>query len=254
MKKILIIGDTGKFADTIENVLAPPDFNIFYSHDQKDGFNIASRYSPDLILFCCNSGIKELNDIKKFSSDDTLAVIPLIVIAENFSFEEQRAAMELGADDYIPSAYLKSTLHNSIEKRFKKLSLLKQSIYDAVNSLDEQDTLKEKNDHILIKLGNKIKLVEFSEIICITALKEYSKIFTTDNCKIIVRKSLKAWIKLLPAKSFIRIHRATIININYIEEITKSNTRTYTVHLKSLKESFDFSYRYANLMRRTFPS
>jgi DNA-binding LytR/AlgR family response regulator len=85
-------------------------------------------------------------------------------------------------------------------------------------------------------------------------LKEYSKIKTNDNLEILVRKSMRNWVKLLPSNSFLRIHRATIININFIDKISQTNSRIYTVSLKGIKDTFDFSYRYANIMRRSFPT
>ena len=65
---------------------------------------------------------------------------------------------------------------------------------------------------------------------------------------------MRNWVKVLPAKSFLRIHRATIINLEYVDKISQANGRTYTVSLKGVKDTFDFSYRYANVMRQTFPS
>ena len=62
------------------------------------------------------------------------------------------------------------------------------------------------------------------------------------------------WLGAVSVPSFLQIHRATIINIDYIEKIVKSNERTYTVHLKNIPETFDFSQRYTNIMRRTFPT
>jgi two-component system LytT family response regulator len=131
---------------------------------------------------------------------------------------------------------------------------LKASFTSQTNYFEEEANQPQIDDHILIKIGNKLKLIKFSEIVCITALKEYSKLTTKDNCKIVVRKSLKNWMSLLPAKCFLQIHRATIINIDYIEKIVKTNERTYTVNLINVQESFDISHRYANIIRHKFPT
>ncbi len=254
MKKILIIENRERITNRIEAILPDQDFKLFLSHDREDGYKIAARYLPDLILFCCCDGDDDLEFVKKICTNEALSLIPLIVITGDFSVEKQRAAMDLGADDCIPEAFIERSLFNSVNKRFLKLSRIKQTVQNAINAFDEYNDVKGSNDHVLVKIGSKLKLIEFSEIVCITALKEYSKIITRENFKIIVRKSLKAWLKMLPAKSFLRIHRATIINIDYIKEIKRTNERTYTVHLKYIKETFDFSYRYANILRHTFPT
>lgn len=254
MKKVLIIEIDGEISGKIENILTLPDYNIFFSHNQDEAYKIAVTYLPDIILFCICNGKDDLNFINKICSNPDLSSVPLIIISKNYSFEEQRAVMQLGVDDYIPSVFLNSSLLYSIEKRFIKLSVIKNNVHNSITTFDENNGTVKRNDHILVKIGNKLKLVEFSEIICITALKEYSKIITGDNSRIVVRKSLKKWLDTLPSESFLRIHRSTIININYIEKIIKINERTYTVHLKNIKETFDFSHRYANIMRRTFPT
>ncbi len=252
MKKVLIIETSGEISAKIEKILTYPDYKIFFSHDNIDGYKIAVHYLPDLILLCYKKGVDDLKFIKKICTDEIFAIIPLIIIVENYSIEGQREVMDAGADDYISAEFLERSIFTSVNNRFSKLSLIKQSIHNSLNTFDGYNGAAKKNDHVLVKIGNKLKLIEFSEIICIIALREYSKIITENNCNIIVRKSLKNWVKDLPSEIFLRIHRATIININYIEEITKVNERTYTVHLKNIKETFDFSHRYANIMRHTF--
>jgi DNA-binding LytR/AlgR family response regulator len=64
---------------------------------------------------------------------------------------------------------------------------------------------------------------------------------------------MRNWIDILPPNAFLRIHRGTIINLNYIDKINQTGVRTYTVSLKGITSVFDFSYRYANIMRRSFP-
>ena len=241
-------------AGRIETILSGSDFKLFFSGNYNDGYKIAARYLPDIIIIIRGIRNEGPAPLKNLCSDEALSGIPVLIISEDFSVEELREVMNLGADDYMPAAFLENSLLNSIEKRLEKITRIKQHIHSSIISFDEKQKEDEQNDHILVKIGNKLKFVEYSDIVCITALKEYSKIITKENLKIIVRKSLRSWIRMLPAKSFLRIHRATIININYIDEIIKTNERTYTVHLKCIKESFDFSHRYANLMRRTFPT
>jgi two-component system LytT family response regulator len=162
--------------------------------------------------------------------------------------------MELGVEDYLPEQFIQSSLLNTIFNRFEKRRKMKQFLIDQINNFEEIEKPTKQADHLLVKLGTKIKLVKFSDIVCITAMKEYSKIKTNGNLDILVRKSMRNWVKMLPPNAFLRIHRATIINLNFIDKISQSNNRTYTVSLKGIKDTFDFSYRYANIMRRSFPS
>ena len=254
LKKILVIQNNEDGIRRIDTLLPEDEFEIFYSHNIKDGLEISLRYFPDLILLCIkdDTGISDL--LQRLNEEEKTCLIPLIVISENNSTALMRKVMELGADDYLPAEMIDSSLLIAVNKRFNKITRLKEIISNQINSLEGGNGKHQNDDHILVKIGNRLKLIKFNEIICITAMKEYSKIRTKDDCKIIVRKSLKNWISILPTVSFLQIHRGTIINIDYIEKIIKTNDRTYTVHLKYISETFDFSHRYANVMRHTFPT
>lgn len=254
LKKILIIENASEELKNIELLLPQSEFEIYFSHNKKDGLEIAARYLPDLILFFFSNGKSDLELLNKIFDNETALNLPLIVISNDSSFDQQRAVMEIGADDYIPITLLEISLLKSVRKRFEKLTNIKVRLNKEIDTFDEITSSSRNDDHILVKIGNKLKLVKFSEMVCVLAMKEYSKIITKDNCKIIVRKSLRNWIKILPKNLFLRIHRATIINLDCVDKIVRTNERTYTVHLKNIEETFDFSHRYANIMRHTFPT
>lgn len=254
MKKILVIQSNENDLKEIDTILSKNEFEIFYSHNLKDGLEIAVRYQPNLILFYLSNSDTDFEILTGITTEEKTLLIPLIVISQKNSFDRQRKVMDIGADDYLSVEMLEKSLLSSINKRLDKLSKLKTYVNNQINSFEEENGRNKRDDHILVKIGNKLKLIKFTEIVCITALKEYSKLTTKDNCKIVVRKSLKNWITVLPSKSFLQIHRATIINIDCIEKIVKTNERTYTVNLKNNSGTFDFSHRYANIMRQTFPS
>ena len=255
LKKVLVIQNSKNTLNQIDSILPKEEFEIFYSHNRQDGLEISFHYLPDVILFFLDDNDNSMDVLSKITAGEKTSSIPLIVISENNSFEQLRKVMNLGADDFLTADSLGKSLLICINRRLDKFSKLKETISNEINSFEEDSSGKAKrDDHILVKIGNKLKLVKFDEIVCITALKEYSKLMTKDNLKIVVRKSLKNWVAVLPARSFLQIHRATIININFIDKIVKTNERTYTVHLKYISETFNFSHRYANIMRRTFPS
>lgn len=250
----MVIQNSDDELKEIDKVLSTNDFELFYSHKLKDGLEISLRYQPDLILFYLKNNDSGIEVISRITGEEKTASVPVIVVSESNSFEQQRRVMELGADDYIPAGFTEASLLGSINKRLEKIARITTGISNRINSFDGENGKGKRDDHILVKIGNKLKLVKFADIVCITAMKEYSTITTFENCKIIMRKSLKNWISVLPSKSFLQIHRATIINIDYIDKIVKSSERTYTVHLKHIDETFDFSQRYANIMRNTFPT
>jgi DNA-binding LytR/AlgR family response regulator len=251
--KVLIIENKDINLKIIDDILDPDRYEINYSHDKNDGVEIAIRYLPDVIIFLY-SGSDDKVFLNRLIGNERTCGLVLITVSNNPSFEEQRTLMEMGAEDYIPVSFIEKSLLNSIQSRLKRASILKEKLNDEINSFEAVKPQVKRDDHIIIKIGRKIKLIKFSEIVCISALKEYSCIRTSSNLEIIARKSMRNWSKVLPENNFLRIHRATIINLNFIDKIVHASPRIYTVSLKGVKETFNFSYRYANIMRRTFPT
>ena len=236
----------------MDDVSGSLEFAVHCALDKKDGVEIAFYYIPDLILFHYNDG-QDVVYLQEILSHEATASIPIIIISSTPSFEEQRKFMEMGVEDYLPESYIRTSLLKTIRKKFEKIGKIKANLNEQMDSFEKIGAGHKQKDHLLVKLGTKLKLIKFTDIVCITALKEYTKIKTAENTEVLVRKSMRNWIDILPPNSFLRIHRATIINLSFIDKINQTGVRTYTVSLKGADNVFDFSYRYANIMRRSFP-
>lgn len=255
LKKILIIENAAACESGTESVLTEAGYKTYTSAGDKDGIEIACHYHPDLII--CNAKTHEdgFKTLEFLCSDSSTETIPIIFIADTYDKTKMRKAMELGADDYLTKPLDINSLKRAIQTVFKKREALKQKmILNLSASFGDEENEPVKNDHILIKIGTKLKFIKYTNIVCINALKEYSQVITSDNCKITVRKSLRNWMELLPPKAFLRIHRATIVNMEYVEKIVKTNSRSYEVYLQIIKDPFQLSQRFANIMRKSFPS
>lgn len=255
MKKVLIVEEKSGPENGIATELIDAGFKTYISAGDEDGVEIAVNYQPDLII--CNTKKKEdgFNVLQQLRANESTDTLPIIFLTKEFDNAVFRKAMELGADDYLAYPIETKILVSSINALFSKREKLKEKLILQLSaSFGDEEQPHKKNDHILVKIGNKLKFVRFNCIVVITALKEYSQVITNDNCRIVVRKSLRNWEDLLPGQSFLRIHRATIVNMDYVEKIEKTSQRSYEVHLKNIDEPFQLSQRFANIMRKTFPS
>jgi DNA-binding LytR/AlgR family response regulator len=253
LKKILIIHNEQEEDFEYLSVLESSGYSIYITSGESDGLKIADRYIPDVIVCELDDYEKELKFIKGLNENDLTECIPLLLITSTGQAAHIRAAMELGADDVLVKPFNYESLLGSIKKRLRKIEVLKAKLTEEIISTENVFPNQPKNiDHILIKIGKRLKLIEFSRIVCISALKEYSKITIDDGSKIVVRKSIKNWVETLPSKDFLRIHRATIVNMSFLEKIEKSGNRNYDVYLKNISTPFPLSQRYGNIMRKTF--
>jgi two-component system LytT family response regulator len=253
LKKIILIQSNHDHDSDFQEVLENAGYVTYIIAGEFDGLKIAERYPANAIVCELDDFEKELKLIKELNQNPVTEYIPLLLITSAGQLAHIRAAMELGADDVLIKPINTDSLIRSLNTRLRKVDILREKLTDNIISTESAFSEKQKRtDHILVKIGKKLKIVEFSSIVCITALKEYSKLITEDGSKIVVRKSIRNWVETLPGKDFLRIHRATIINMTFLDKIEKSGNRGYCVYLKNIPEAFPMSQRYGNIMRKTF--
>jgi DNA-binding LytR/AlgR family response regulator len=75
---------------------------------------------------------------------------------------------------------------------------------------------------------------------------------TADGAKTLTSKPLREWEERLPENCFCRIHRSTIVNMDYIDRIEEWFNHSFRLTLKGLQEPFVISRRYAAMIRHRF--
>ncbi|WP_299160042.1 LytTR family DNA-binding domain-containing protein [uncultured Tenacibaculum sp.] len=79
---------------------------------------------------------------------------------------------------------------------------------------------KEVDDFMLVKSGNKHHKVIINDILFIESLKDYIKIHTINNKRIVSKYRISEIEQELKDASFLRVHRSYIINIDKISAFT----------------------------------
>ncbi len=245
MKKILIIEDDVSIQQVITDVLENEGFATFTAQNGKAGLNLAKEILPDLII--CDVMMPVMDGYEVISTllkEKETSLIPFIFLSARVEKDNIRHGMELGADDYLTKPFKIEDLLNSVEIRLKK----KEILFNFVNESREKTSEEEKVDkdgYLALKHNGGPELVKVHSIICITAFADYTNVFTIEGKRLVVRRLLKEWEKILPENIFLRIHRSTIININSIEKIENWFNNSLSVHLKNLDERFIISRRHS---------
>jgi DNA-binding LytR/AlgR family response regulator len=97
---------------------------------------------------------------------------------------------------------------------------------EATNNAIELINLKKINQekassnrtHMLLKADKRLVKVKISDIIYVEAAWEYAKVYTKDQCLMILSQ-IKNLERELEMSSFYRIHRSFLINLNYVSYI-----------------------------------
>ncbi len=110
----------------------------------------------------------------------------------------------------------------------------------------------EYGDRIFLETDGHPRFVKLETIVCLVAADDHSELFTSDGKKTLVLKSLREWEERLPERYFPRIHRSTMINLEYVERIEAGFNRAYRVFLRGFPEPFAMSRRHASKLKQTF--
>lgn len=129
----------------------------------------------------------------------------------------------------------------------KLLSVPLENSSGTVAGRESQNVIQ--NSFMMTK-GNTRKLIRLSEVKVLRADAEYSWIHWGAGQKMLFRKTLKCWEKTLPASQFIRIHRNAIINLAFLDYVSKASTGRPVIHLKEFDEPLEVSHRKISMLNR----
>ncbi|MDL2277370.1 LytTR family transcriptional regulator [Parabacteroides sp. OttesenSCG-928-G07] len=102
---------------------------------------------------------------------------------------------------------------------------------ELIETIREEDKPVEVIDRISVKDGARIHIVHLEELHCLQASGDYVTLFTATG-QYIKEQTMKYFEIHLPP-TFVRIHRSTIINTDYIMRVELFGKETYQVRLKN---------------------
>lgn len=150
-------------------------------------------------------------------------------------------AFEINAIDYLLKPVQPERLAKTLER-----------LFETGEKREAAGRILEYDDHLFIEIGERSRFLKVGSIKCICADGDYTHVFTDDGKKYLVTKPLKEWEERLPVKYFVRIHRSTIVNLEFIEKVETWFSRSYQIHLREMKEPLTVSRRYASQLKTKF--
>jgi two-component system, LytTR family, response regulator len=191
------------------------------------------------------SGVKAINDLKpdllfldiqlpKLNGFEILELIehfPVIIFTTAYD-QFALKAFEMNATDYLLKPFSLDRFDAALQKAFGKLKS-KRDETPVVEKLIE--TISEKVeyiDRVVVKSGNKIKVVPAEKIIYVEAQDDYVMIYAEDS-KLLKEKTMKYFEAHLNPSHFVRIHRSYIVNVNFIGQLEHFTKDSYLVILKN---------------------
>ncbi len=120
---------------------------------------------------------------------------------------------KLNATDYLLKPFGYDEFLKAVQKAYRLFELENNSA----------TAVEANNDFLFLKSEYKIRKINYNNILYIEGLKDYIKVFTSNDPKPIMSlNSLRAIEQKLPEDIFMSVHRSFIVNLNKIEVIDRS--------------------------------
>lgn len=242
-KKILIVEDDKELRRNILILLEEEGYKVFACEAAERAIDILKNNTVDLII--CDimlPGMSGYDFLKLLFSRDNFSAIPFIFLSAKAERHDLRLGMELGADDYVFKPFKADDLLKSIKTRLNRFETIKKTKGKIVSETDSKKTYS-LSDRFLVDERNKAKFIQISAIKYIAAQNQYSLMVISDLERHLIRKSLNSWEASLPEKNFLRIHRSTIINLDFVSRIEKSNTNKMRIYIAGFEAPLEVSKR-----------
>jgi len=131
---VLVIDDEGPYSRVVAEVLAKKGFRVRTAAHGPSGLFAAKRDQPDLILLdIMMPEMDGLAVIRKIRAEPTLSQTPVVVISALAAEEDSRAALEAGADAFLPKPFTMEELTLAIGP-FVNLEMAQDPIEHAAGS------------------------------------------------------------------------------------------------------------------------
>lgn len=170
MNTILLIEDNFEVRENIAEILELANYKVITAENGKVGVEKALQERPDLII--CDIMMPVLDGygvLHLINKNEQLRHVPFIFLTAKAERTDFRKGMEMGADDYITKPFTDIEILNSIERRLRKVEMLKKEYAPDIMGIQEfmkdsgrEDALKSLSEGRNINHYKKKQLI-FSE-------------------------------------------------------------------------------------------
>ena len=224
--KALIIDDEKLARDIIINYLGNNN-EIEVVGECSNGFDGIKRIEaiqPDIVFLDI-----QMPKISGFEMLELLDVHPEIIFTTAFDSYALKA-FEVNATDYLLKPFSIKRFNEALDKAVEKVKNkmgIKNGYTKLLSSVNENISYI---DRIVVKTNQKITIIPIEKVKFIEAQDDYVMIHS-ELGKFLKKQTMKYYEEHMDEKTFIRIHRSFIVNINKVKQIDLLEKESYILLL-----------------------
>lgn len=157
-------------------------------------------------------------------------------------------AFEKNAVDYLLKPLDEDRFRQAITRALKRKKMEDGGLENLLGSLRQVNHKGSYDSHIFVQKSEKLFNLPVEEIVYLEASGDYT-IISTKNDQFVSSSGIGKLEEMMNPDIFIRVHRSTIVNVNYLKEIERHFNGGMVVKMQSGK-SFPVSRTYAKQIRK----
>jgi two-component system LytT family response regulator len=207
----------------------------------KDAVEMIDNLKPDLIFLDV-----QMPGMNGFDVLDDITHDPYVVFTTAYD-QYAIKAFEKNAVDYLLKPIDQERFQLAVKRALERMKTEQYNVGELLRDMKTENKTS-YDSHIFVQKSEKLINLAVEEIMFLEASGDYT-ILTTKSDQFVSSSGIGKLEEILNPEIFIRVHRSTIININFLKEIEKHFNGGMIVKMQSGK-SFPVSRTYAKLIRK----
>jgi two-component system LytT family response regulator len=200
-----------------------------------------NKEKPDLIFLDV-----QMPGMTGFDVLDEIDHDPFVIFTTAYDQYAIRA-FEKNAVDYLLKPIDHERFKLAVERAITQMKLEQNNVGELLRNMKTENRTS-YDSHLFVQKSEKLLNLPVEDIVHLEASGDYT-ILTTKNDQFVSSSGIGKLEEILNPETFIRVHRSTIININFLKEIEKHFNGGMVVKMQNGK-SFPVSRTYAKLIRK----
>lgn len=212
--KTIIIDDEENSRSNTKSMLANycPEIEVIAEATSgMEGKKLIQELKPQVVF--CDINMPGMTGLEMI---DGLAHRDFCLIFLTAYSEHGITALKAGAIDYLLKPLLLGELQGAVKK---VVHHYEQKGAPAISVSQDKNL-------VLINHSKGFTLIDYKDIVWLEASDNYTNLFLNTGKKIVASKTLKEFEAILPSNVFFRIHRSSLINIDFIKEYSNAEGGT----------------------------
>lgn len=245
MKTTCLIIDDEKLArDLLREFIGPIDSLQLLDECSKgsEAVEKINKLKPDLIFLDV-----QMPGMNGFDVLDEIDHEPYVIFTTAYD-QYAIKAFEKNAVDYLLKPLDEERFRQAVDRAIKRKKMEEGRLEDLLGSMRQVNHKGTYDSHIFVQKSEKLFNLPVEEIVFLEASGDYT-IISTKGDQFVSSSGIGKLEEIMNPDTFIRVHRSTIVNINFLKEIERHFNGGMVVKMQNGK-SFPVSRTYAKQIRK----